>query len=194
VAERRRLPVLQSPPAQPSKSTNSGDGDDPDAIPDRPPWHWVGFGTVAIFAVWLPLTYVAQAVIARVLSGRFGASATPQDIAARIQEMTPRDRAQLMAFLALPTIVSLALSAFAGGYLVARFGASTGIREAATAGAMTALVALGLSLGGQSAPAGGAALATAAVTVVVAVGFAALGGRAGVKRRAKSAEPKPSAS
>ena len=185
MATRRRLPVIQSAPPKEASGGPQNGGDEQDDE-ERPPWHWVGFGTVAIFAAWLPLTYAAQAVIARVLASRFGAAASPQEIAMRVNEMTAGERARLMAFLALPTIVSLALSSFAGGYLVGRFGKNTTVREAGTAGAMVALLALVLSLSGAAAPGGSAALATAIVTAAVAVGFAALGGRAGVRRRGKN--------
>lgn len=177
--------MIQSAP--PSKG-DGGDGaaPDDDAIEVRPPWHWVGFGTVAIFAAWLPLAYVAQAVVARVLAQRFGATATAQDIASSLGTMPAGERARLMAILALPNVFALGLAAFGGGYLVGRFGKGTGARESASAGAMTALVALALSLGGGAAAGGLAAVATALVTVFIAVGFAAWGGRVGVRKREKS--------
>jgi tRNA-(ms[2]io[6]A)-hydroxylase len=181
VSERRRLPVLQSAPPPPA----AGKGDEPEdesAIPARPPWHWVGFGTVAIFAAWLPLAYVAQAVVARVLTQRFGAAATPADIAMSLGTMPAGERARLMAILAVPNVLALGLSAFGGGYLVGRFGAGTTGREAASAGAMTALVALVLSLGAGG-TSGVAAVATAVVTVLLAVGFAAWGGKVGARKR-----------
>ena len=176
--------MIQSAP--PSKG-EGGDGaapDDDNAVEVRPPWHWVGFGTVAIFAAWLPLAYVAQAVVARVLAQRFGATATAQDIASSLGTMPAGERARLTAILALPNVFALGLAAFGGGYLVGRFGTGTGTREAASAGAMTALVALALSLGGGATAGGMAAVATALVIVVIAVGFAAFGGRVG--RRKKS--------
>jgi hypothetical protein len=42
---KRRLPVIQTP--------EEGDG-----APVRPAWQWVGFGALAILAVWLPLAWV----------------------------------------------------------------------------------------------------------------------------------------
>jgi hypothetical protein len=186
VAERRRLPVIQSAP--PAKGEPEGPGaapDDENAIQVRPPWHWVGFGTVAIFAAWLPLAYVAQAVVKRVLSQRFGETATAQEIAMSLGTMAAGERARLMAILALPNVFALGLASFGGGYLVGRFGTGTGPRESASAGGMTALVALVLALG-SGATAGGAAVVTALVTVLLAVGFAWWGGRAGVRKRQKS--------
>ena len=185
--------MIQSAPPAPGKG-DGGDGggqggkaapDDEIAIEVRPPWHWVGFGTVAIFAAWLPLAYAAQAVVARVLADRFGASASAPEIASSLATMPAGERARLMAILALPNVAALGLAAFAGGYLVGRFGTGTGTREAATAGAMTALVALVLSLGGGASGGGTAAVATSLVTVVIAVGFSWWGGRAGLAKRAR---------
>ena len=181
MAERRRLPVIQSAPPAPPAPPASGKGDDPDdenAIPARPPWHWVGFGTVAIFAAWLPLAYVAQAVVARVLAQRFGTSATAADIGMALGTMPAGERARLMAMLGL--------SAFAGGYLVGRFGAGTTGREAASAGAMTAVVALVLALGAGTAS-GVTALVTALVVVLLCVGSAAWGGKVGARKRSPAA-------
>ena len=48
---------------------------------------------------------------------------------------------------------------------------------------MTALVALVLSLGGGGAAGGITAVVTSLVTLFIAVGFAAWGGRAGVRKR-----------
>ena len=178
VADRRRLPVIPSaPPAAPDDVTAEA----------RPPWHWVGFGTVAIFAGWLPLAYAAQAAVARVLAARFGATATEAELSRSVGTMTIGERNSLMAILALPHVAALGLAAFGGGYLVGRFGARAGTREASTAGAMTALVALVLALGGGAAAGAAAAIASSFVLVVVAVGFAWWGGRSGLARRLRVA-------
>ncbi len=186
VAERRRLPVIQSAPPAPPASGKGDEPEDENAIPARPPWHWVGFGTVAIFAAWLPLAYVAQAVVARVLAQRFGASASAADIAMALGTMPAGERARLMAMLAVPNVVALGLSAFAGGYLVGRFGVSTTGREPASAGAMTALVALVLALGAGGSS-GVTAVVTALVTILICVGFASWGGKVGARKRSPAA-------
>lgn len=174
MAERRRLPVVQPP--------SSGGDEEADA---RPPWHWVGFGAVAIFAAWLPLAYVAQALGARVTAARFG-SATQEEVAAALAAMSEGDRARLTATLALPHVMALAIAAFAGGLLVGRFGAGAGAREAASAGAAVALVAMALSY--RAILQGGAlAVGAALVTTAVAVGFAAWGGRVGARRKGGAA-------
>jgi hypothetical protein len=41
MAEKRKLPMIQSRPD--------------DAAPERPRSHWIGFGLVAIFTLWVPL-------------------------------------------------------------------------------------------------------------------------------------------
>ncbi len=97
-ARKRSLPVLQS----------SADGEPEEP---RPAWHWVGFGTIAVFAVWLPLTFVA-ARVAGTLTATLAAG---------------------------PHVVALALAALAGGYLVGRWG--SGSREAMLAGTATGGVA-----------------------------------------------------
>jgi hypothetical protein len=121
----------------------------------RPPWQWVGFGALAIFVVWTPLAFLTTW-----LASILAASAAPR-------------------FASILVVTSgLAIAALAGGFLVGRWGAAgVGIREAALAGLAAALVASGLSLGAPGAWAG------ALISVVVAVPFAALGGRFGLRRR-----------
>jgi hypothetical protein len=177
MAERRRLPVLSSssPPSEP-------DADDDES---RPPWHWVGFGTVAIFAAWLPLAYVAGAVSARMMAARFGADASKEAIDLALRTMTAGERAQILATVALPNVLGLALAAFGGGVVVGRFGAgSHPARVATLSGAVTASIATFIAWGGFTAATAIAML----VTFAVAVGFAAWGGRLGASRR-PSAKP-----
>ena len=177
MAQRRHLPVLSNhPPPDEAK---------PDDEAARPPWHWVGFGTVAIFAGWLPLAYVAGAVSAKVMAARFGADASKDAIDLALSTMTSGERAQLMATVALPNLLGLALAAFGGGVVVGRFGAGTGAREAAMSGGVTAFVASAMAFAGFTA----ATLIAAAVTFAVAIGFAAWGGRLGAARRPSAGAP-----
>ncbi len=173
MAERRHLPVLSN---DPSPADSPGDEE------TRPPWHWVGFGTVAIFAGWLPLAYVAGAVSAKVMAARFGADASRDAVDLALASMTAGERAQLMATVALPSILGLALAAFAGGVVVGRFGTGTGAREAAMSGGMTALIASAMAFAGFTV----ATLIAAVVTFAVAIGFAAWGGRLGATRRPRA--------
>jgi tRNA-(ms[2]io[6]A)-hydroxylase len=173
MAERRRLPVLQQekPPVE---------APDPDGADEtRPPLHWIGFGVVAIFAAWLPLTYLAGAASAKVIAARFGKDASKDAIALATSTMTSDERARLMAIVALPTILALAIAAFAGGFVVGRFGTGNGTRTAASAGAITAAIASLMAWSGVTS----SALIGALVTVVVAIAFAAWGGRVGAARR-----------
>ena len=140
---KRRLPVLQTPAEA-----------DPDE-PARPPWQWVGFGSVGIFVVWVPLSWGVTALVSR-LGGL---------------DEAPVARALLFGG-------SLAVAALSGGYLVGRWGTrEVGVREAALAGFAAALIATMLAWGAAGLSPG------ALVTVVFGVPPAALGGRLGMKRR-----------
>jgi hypothetical protein len=172
VAEKRRLPVLPSPKA-------GGE----DEIEPRPPWHWVGFGTVLIFAAWLPLAYVGGAVQARMLASRFGVGASKDQIDLALAAMTAGERAQLALSQAIPGVLALALAAFAGGLVVGKFGGGAGTREAAMSGAVTAIIATILAFRGMSIP----ALVSGIVTFAVAIGFAAWGGRVGRQKKSPAA-------
>jgi hypothetical protein len=171
VAERRRLPVLSNEPPK----NDAGPSDDD----TRPPLHWVGFGTVAIFAAWLPLTYVAGFVSAKVLTSRFGADASKDAIALAVSTLPSDERARLMAIVALPTFAALALAAFGGGFVAGRFGSGSGARNAGYAGAVTAAIASAMAWSGLTV----SALIGTALTLLVAVLFAAWGGRIGGARR-----------
>lgn len=175
VAEKRRLPVIQPP----KKASVEGDDDGE----PRPPWHWVGFGTVLIFAAWLPLAYVGGAVQRSMLASKFGAGASAEQIALATAAMTAGERAQLMLSQALPIVFALALASFAGGLVVGRFGAGAGPRESARSGGITALIAVAISFTGFNV----ATLVSTVVIFVVAVGFAWWGGRVGIRK--KSASP-----
>jgi hypothetical protein len=144
VEQKRRLPVLKTPSAEEEEAAA------------RPPWQWIGFGALGIFAVWLPLVYVAELAAARI--GAEGGA-----------------RVASIVLLA----ASLAIAALAGGFLIGRWGGpAVGVREAALAGLAAALIAGGLAVGGPG------ALVGAVLSVAVAVPFAAIGGRLGLRRRA----------
>src|SRR5437764_5330805 len=122
---KRKLPVLQPPP--PSQS--------PDEGPERPPWQWIGFGTVAIFVAWLPLAWLAErvsrAAVARVLAGE---PLSGEDAARTVAALDAAGRARLGVAMVVPNLAALGLAAFAGGWLVGRYGAGAGAREATLAG------------------------------------------------------------
>lgn len=183
MAERRRLPVVQEPP----RKDRGDDAPDPPEGDDeaRPPWHWVGFGVVAIFAAWLPLAAAAGALARRAFEATFGAAATEADVARVLGAMSTGERVRFTLSQALPQAAALSLAAFAGGFLVGRFGKGTGLREAALSGAATALMAAALTVKGLEL--GWAAAVTLLLTAALATGFATLGGRVGRDARRRAA-------
>jgi hypothetical protein len=138
---KRKLPVLNS--------GGPGAAEEP-----RPPWHWVGFGTVMIFTAWLPLAYLSTALVA----GAGGASIV----------------GPLLAMI-LPLVVA----GMAGGFLVGRFGEPAGVREALLSGLVTGLVSIALSA--LSGPISPLSLVVLAIATGAAAGGGALGVR---RRRA----------
>ncbi len=151
VAAKRRLPVLPS-------------GGDADADPARAPWQWVGFGTLAIFVVWVPLAAVAATV----------ASHMVVRVAPGVAEPGP---AAIAAFVGMSAL-ALALAAIVGGFVVGRWGgAGAGVRQASLAGFAASLVAVIASWASF-----GVSL-SALVVVPFALPFAALGGKLGRSAR-----------
>lgn len=178
--------IQSAPPASGGNGADGGsggaEGDEPEA---RPPWHWVGFGTIATFALWLPLVYLAQAIGKHVFTSRFGASPSREEVDLAFAAMSAMERFRWTAMQTLPHVIAFAVSAFGGGLLVGRFGPGTGAREAALSGLVTALIALAVAW--QVVAEGGwGAFVSVAVSVVIAVGFAAWGGRYGAGKRAAS--------
>jgi hypothetical protein len=165
MAEKRRLPVL--------KSSSEEGGDE-----ERPPWQWVGFGAVAVFVVWLPLSYLAEVARRRATIAWLGGAETPEEAARALAAMAGPDRVKLGLLVFVLHGGALALAAFAGGYLVGRWGERTNERIAALAGVAAAVLASVLAWSGIS--------WVPLVTVVVAALFAWAGGRAGVRRRNSS--------
>jgi len=152
---KRHLPLLQ--PAQ-------GTDDDP----PRSPWQWVGFGAAAIFAVWVPLSILAVALSSRLL-GSAG-------------DLPAQRRAVILGWCVYG--IDLAGGALAGGYLVGRWGPrGVGVREGAKSG-LGAAIGLGLLAWAMlQASAGPSVLAGLLVVAAVSPGIAALGTRAGLRRR-----------
>ena len=153
---KRRLPVVQN-------------AAEPDEEP-RPAWHWVGFGAVAIFVVWLPLAYVAEAVGRRLSAGKLG------PVESHFAELSRSDRLKVLAMIAVPQALALVLAGLAGGFLVTRFGQKTTRRDAAFSGLSVGLLALGLAFSQA-----GFSLA-GLVVPLLATAAAAAGGAIGVRR------------
>jgi hypothetical protein len=158
---KRRLPVLNRP-------------DEGDDAPVRRPWQWVAFGALAIVATWVPLTALAGALAARIAARAVesAAAATPGE--------GPGGAGAAGFGLAVVFVygAALALGALAGGYLVGRWGPrGVGVRESALAGLAAAAVAGGITWVSFG-PSGGIVLVAA-----MALPFAALGGRVGLRAR-----------
>ncbi|MDB5219933.1 MAG: tRNA-(ms[2]io[6]A)-hydroxylase [Myxococcaceae bacterium] len=173
--------MIQSPPPPEKAAT-----DDEDTSEERPPWQWVGFGTIATFASWLPLAYLAEAVRHHVFLSRFGSAPSEDEVKLAFAAMSAMERFRWTAMQTLPHVIAFALSAFAGGLLVGRFGAGTGPREAAFSGVVTASIALAVSWR-VLAEGGWGAVVSVVVPLAIAVFFSWWGGRVGARKRAKKA-------
>ncbi len=179
--------IQSAPPTKPgSGGDDGGSATDEDAGEERPPWQWVGFGTIATFACWLPLAYVAEAVRHHVFLSRFGSAPSEADVKLAFAAMSAMERFRWTAMQTLPHVLAFALSAFAGGLLVGRFGARTGPKEAALSGVVTSLIALAVSWR-VLAEGGWGAVVSLLVPLVIAVGFSWWGGSVGARKRAKKA-------
>jgi hypothetical protein len=152
---KRRLPLISTEPRAGDRGDEGGEA--------RPPWHWVGFGAVAIFTAWLPLSALAGALAARL-------AAAPEDDPSRLARVE-------IAIVALH-MVALAVASFAGGLVVGRWGDPAGTREAALSGLAAALAAVAAAWATTGFSPG------ALFVVVVAVPTAAAGGWRGVRARA----------
>jgi tRNA-(ms[2]io[6]A)-hydroxylase len=129
-------------------------------VDDRPPWHWAAIGGVGVFVFWFPL--------AAALHGLLGAAAGPGASALHA--------------------LGFALACGGAGFLVGRFSARAGKREAAVGGA----AASGLACLVAAAQLQGGVVTWAlilAVFVALGGGAAWAGGALGVARRARSMRP-----
>ena len=178
-----RLPVIQPPPPACRRRARQRAPARTTRRRARPPWHWVGFGTVAIFAAWLPLAYVAGAVVATRARVALRARLPARSDRARARAMPAGERARSWRCVALPNVLALALAAFAGGFLVGRFGRAPG-REAARPRVARRWPRSASSRRGRD----GAASGRVAGPVVVAVGFARRGGRSASRMRGRDLE------
>jgi tRNA-(ms[2]io[6]A)-hydroxylase len=180
VAEKRKLPVLQSTPTGGGSGGGSRGGgsssEDEGEGEERPPWHWVGFGTVGIFGAWLPAMWLAQKVSDRLVARVVGNVPDAEGAARSLANASAQERFRVGLMLAIPHGIALALAAVAGGYLVGRYG-KLGPREAAISGVALGIVVGGLTFGVVG-PSGFVA------PLALAVPFAALGGHIGKKRAA----------
>jgi hypothetical protein len=147
---KRRLPVLNSPAAE--------------ELADRRPWQWVGFGALAVFTLWVPLSALAGWVAAHLAAG------VGQGDDARL--------ARTGIAIAALHVAALALGAALGGYLVGRWGTrGVGLREATLSGLVAAVAALALTWASSGFS------ASSLLLVAGAPPMAALGGKLGRRGR-----------
>jgi tRNA-(ms[2]io[6]A)-hydroxylase len=168
VAEKRRLPVLNNPKASPE-----------DEAEPRAAWHWVGFGAVGVFVVWLPLAFLAQQAARRILEARVGSADDAARAAEAIAQLSAGERASLGFAAVAPQVAALAVACAVAGFLVGRFGDRAGKREAAASGLVAALVAV--AVGGRGSVLEVFAMAVSVVALAVLSAFA--GGVLGLRRR-----------
>jgi tRNA-(ms[2]io[6]A)-hydroxylase len=156
----RRLPVIQS--------SAERDG------PVRPPSHWIGIAAAATLALWMPLSLVAFTA-GRALAARIAGVGDVSELDPSGVGLSATTRAGMTAALAVPVLLSLALSALGAGALVGRFGERAGAREAVLGATLGAWVPCGAAvLGGGLRP-----FAVAAVTSVLVAAVAGLSAAAG---------------
>lgn len=125
VAPKRRLPVV------------SGKTEDEEA--PRPGFHWAFFGTVLVFAAWLPLQWISEKLRRGYVEALLPA----------VGEPIP---SKLLFLLAVSSLVPLSLASFFSGFVLGRFGDRvTPYRIAFTSGAVPVALVILLDLMRKSA-------------------------------------------
>ena len=118
MAEKKKriaLPVI----GQPKRAID--DVEDPGAPTARAPAAWILLGALAVFALFMPLAYVAVALLGAIYRAPIGA-------------------AQTIVPTAVVTALAVAVASFGGGYIVGRFGGRAGGREGLLSGVLVGLV------------------------------------------------------
>src|SRR5262245_60857010 len=116
--KRVSLPVLGEKKPTLLEKAELGD----ESAGERSPVAWIGLGTMATFVALVPLAMLAM-LGAHAIANAKGVSS-----------------GVATAGLVAVAIVTLALSSWAGGYLVGRFGGKAGVREGALSGAVVGLI------------------------------------------------------
>jgi hypothetical protein len=171
---KKRLPVLKQTPEEEQ-------GEEA-----RPPWHWVGFGTVVFVGAWLPLAYAADAIMKKLFAGvGLGDAKTEEEVALVLASLEEGERTKLTLLVWLLRLLPCAIGAVVGGYIVGRWGGDrAGVREAAIAGVLGTTVMTVLAVAQ-----GGVFTVFLLIPVVIAGVFAAIGGKLGLRRRIKMLTP-----
>ncbi len=143
-------------PTKPRRHLTVLNNKDDDAPEERPAWHWVVLGGVAILLAWLMLAAIVNAIFANAGS-----------------------RTGLVV-----NAVALLLSGVVGGAMIGKFGTRAAARHAALAGGVTAAFGCGLALRGSTGGVL-VWIVTFVIAAALAVGGAALGFRLS-RRRARA--------
>jgi hypothetical protein len=107
-----------------------------DLTPPRPRWQWVAFGSVITLSAWVPLAYVAEALVTHALTNAAGDHA--------LWALPDATLGRLGALALVLPASSLVLASIAGGYVLARWGEGAALREAAEASALVVLFGVAL--------------------------------------------------
>ncbi len=132
MAERRRLPVVQDPPAS----------SDPDPH-NSAAWHWVPLGALASIACGALLSrWLYMPFLQRELARTYGSNATADDVRRLDATLAPSVHHALTLRLAAGGLAVTTFAVLVGAIAVARFGDRTSPRHGALAGivAMAMLV------------------------------------------------------
>lgn len=169
---KRRLPLVgqgsgESPSAKPSSNNPDPQRplqEDEEPLP-RPPWHWTAIGVVAIYLVWLPLAGLINSFVMKTFFD--GMDST-------MLHYAPLSSRVILIGL---NAIAFILSAFAGGYLVGRFGKGAGHREATLCG----VVAAGLAWALAYAPSPSGSVLIWGLLLICMLGMGALGAYGGAR-------------
>lgn len=166
---KRRLPVVQP----------KEDEGEP-----RPPWHWSVIGGVATMLALVPLALGAAALARRTYEAYVPGS-DPAEVQRSVAAMTGAQRLWLGVLVVVGPVVALAVSAFASGILVGRFGGEAGKKEAAVGGLLAAGVSSAIAARDlASQPGGIVAWAFSSAVLFAVAGIAAFfGGVLGLRLR-----------
>ena len=146
--------------------------DDP---PPRPAWQWSLFGAGLIGLAWLVLALLAAPVGALIVRANLGPWSSPEELQGRIAAAAPAVVGRMALENMVLEVLVVGAANVAGGFVVGRWGPRRGVAQAAVAGVLVSLAAIGVAAATEATadlPAGWALL----VIVPCASSLAALGG------------------
>ena len=164
MAEKKRLPVIQ-PTSE----------EEEDSAP-RPLWHWSALGVALTFSLWVPLAAAAQAVSNRLVASTLGDFASTAELNQALVNLSTEASRRLSVQFFLLHATALAVSSFAGGYIVGKYGGKNGPSAAFGCGLLVA--AFALALGAAS----GAVSVRSVLVVLLSGPLSFAGGRVGFRK------------